>query len=169
MIISLIVAIAENNVIGKNNDLIWRLPNDLRYFKEKTLNHHIISGRKNYHSIPKKFRPLTNRTNIVLSKQIDFKEDGIVVFHTLEEAINFANNNNETELFIIGGGQIYKEALNKNLIDRMYITHVNQSFDGDTFFPKLALNQWKKTSEITHPIDEKHLYSYSFAVYEKMI
>ena len=168
MITSLIVAIAKNNVIGKDNDLIWHLPNDMKFFKEKTLNHHIITGRKNYISIPEKYRPLVNRTNIVLTRQTDFSEDGCVVSHSLEDAIAHAKNNNETELFIIGGGQIYKEALEKGLIDRMYITHVHQEFEGDTFFPQINNEVWKKVSETTNPTDEKHRYSYSFVVYEKM-
>ncbi len=168
MIISLIVAIAENNVIGKDNNLIWHLPNDMKYFKEKTLNHHIVTGRKNYISIPEKYRPLANRTNIVLTKQTDFSEEDCVVLHSIEDAITYAKNNNESELFIIGGGQIYKEALEKNLIDKMYITHVNQQFDGDTFFPEVNNEKWKKVSENNNLADEKHRYSYSFAVYEKM-
>lgn len=168
MITSLIVAIAENNVIGKDNDLIWHLPNDMKFFKEKTLNHHIITGRKNYISIPEKYRPLANRTNIVLTHQTNFKEEGCIVLHSLEDAIAHAKKNNEAELFIIGGGQIYKEALEKGLVDRMYITHVHHQFNGDTFFPEINNKTWKKASEINNPIDEKHQYSYSFAVYEKM-
>jgi len=168
MITSLIVAIAENNVIGKDNDLIWHLPNDMKFFKETTQNHHIITGRKNYISIPEKYRPLANRTNIVLTRQTDFKEDGCVVAHSLEDAIEHAKNNNETELFIIGGGQIYKEALEKDLIDKMYVTHVHQEFNGDTFFPEINNEKWKKVSEINNPINEKHLYTYSFVLYEKI-
>lgn len=168
MITSIIVAIAENNVIGKDNDLIWRLPNDMKFFRETTANHHIITGRKNYISIPKKFRPLPNRTNIVLTRQTDFKEEGCVISHSLEDAITHAKEDNETELFIIGGGQIYKEALDKKLIDRMYVTHVNQAFAGDTFFPEIDENKWKKVSEIENPSDEKHAHSYSFTVYEKL-
>ena len=168
MITSLIVAVAENNVIGKDNDLIWRLPNDMKFFKETTLNHHIITGRKNYISIPKKFRPLPKRTNIVLTRQTDFKEEGCVVLHALEDAINYAKKNKETELFIIGGGQIYKEALAKGMIDRMYVTHVHHQFDGDTFFPEIDNKNWKKVSQIENHIDEKHQFPYSFVVYEKM-
>jgi len=168
MITSLIVAVAENNVIGKDNDLIWRLPKDMKFFKETTLNHHIITGRKNYISIPKKFRPLPNRTNIVLTRQTDFEEEGCVIEHSLESAIAHAKDNNETELFIIGGGQIYKEALEKGLIDRMYITHVHHDFDGDTFFPEIDENSWNKVSEISNSVDEKHQHPYSFVVYEKI-
>jgi len=168
MIISLIVAIAENNAIGLNNDLLWRLPNDMKYFKEVTSEHHIITGRKNYISIPKKFRPLVNRTNIVLSRQDNFEEEGCHHFNNLEDAIKFSENNGETELFIIGGGQIYKEALEKGMIDKMYITHVHHSFEADTFFPTIDYSKWDKTSSSPYEKDEKHPYSYTFAVYEKM-
>lgn len=168
MIISLIVAIAENNGIGKDNDLLWHLPNDMKYFKEKTLNHHIITGRKNYISIPEKYRPLVNRTNIVLTRNTDFSEEGCVVKHNLKDAIEYAKTNNEDELFIIGGGQIYKEALEEDLIDKMYITHVQKTFDADTFFPKIDSTIWKKINELTIEADEKNHHKHSFAVYKKM-
>ncbi|MCO6498979.1 MAG: dihydrofolate reductase [Vicingus serpentipes] len=166
--VSLIVAIAKNNAIGKDNDLLWHLPNDMQYFKTKTLNHHIVTGRKNYISIPKKYRPLVDRTNIVLTRQTDFNEDNCIILHSLEKAIEYAQQKNEKELFIIGGGQIYQEALSKKLIDKMYITHVNHTFEADTFFPEINPQYWKKTSEEKYPADDKHSYSYSFAVYEKI-
>lgn len=169
MKISLIVAVAENNVIGKNNALIWHLPKDMQYFKKITEGHHIITGRKNYISIPEKYRPLQNRTNIVLTHQKDFKEADCIILHTLEDAIHYAKNNNETELFIIGGGQIYREAIEKNLVDKMYITHIHQAFEGDTFFPEFDNEKWKKISEEKHLSDEKHKYSFSFVVYQKII
>lgn len=168
MIISLIVAIAENNAIGLNNDLLWRLPNDMKFFKETTSGHHIITGRKNYISIPKKFRPLPNRTNIVLTRQTDFEEEGVVVCHNIEDAIEIAKKNNEKELFIIGGGQIYKEVMKKNLIDKMYVTHVDNTFEADTFFPEIDTKVWHQTSLVENSKDEKHPYNYSFAVYEKI-
>ena len=168
MITSIIVAVAENNVIGKDNNLIWSLPNDISYFKATTLHHPVITGRKNYISICEKYRPLVHRTNIVLSKQLLYNEDGCVVLNSLEEAIAFAKKNNETEVFIIGGGQIYKEALEKNLIDKMYITHVKQTFEGDTYFPEINELEWKKIKETIYPVDDKHPYPYSFTVYEKM-
>lgn len=167
MMVSIIVAVAENNVIGKNNDLIWHLPKDMQFFKQTTLHHHIITGRKNYISIPVKFRPLANRTNIVLTRQQDFPEEGCVVLNSLEAAIKFAKQNNENEVFIIGGGQIYKEALEKNLVDKLYVTHVHHSFDGDTFFPEIDTTKWKKINEETHSSDEKHAYSFSFCTYAK--
>ncbi|MCB0400504.1 MAG: dihydrofolate reductase [Flavobacteriales bacterium] len=165
---SLIVAVARNHAIGKDNDLLWHLPNDMRYFKSRTVGHHIITGRKNYISIPEKYRPLSDRTNIVLTRNHGFQEAGCIVKHTLEDAINYAQQQQEAEVFIIGGGQIYHEALEKNLIDRMYITHVDGDFDADTFFPEIDNSKWKKTDEVLHPADEKHAFAYSFAVYEKM-
>jgi dihydrofolate reductase len=168
MIVSLIVAVAENNVIGKDNTLIWHLPKDMQFFKLTTLNHHIITGRKNYISIPEKFRPLANRTNIVLTRQNDFTEEGCVILNSLEAAIEFAKNNNENEVFIIGGGQIYKEALDKDLVDKMYITHVHHTFEGDTFFPEIDSSKWKKISEEHHIKDEKHAYDFSFCIYSRI-
>lgn len=168
MNVSLIVAVAENNVIGYKNNLIWHLPNDMRYFKETTLNHFIISGRKNYVSIPLKFRPLIHRTNIVLTRDIDFKEENCIIKHSLEEALTFAKKNDQNKVFIIGGGQIYKEALEKNIVDTLYITHVHDKFEGDTFFPTLDLKQWKIIKNEFHEKDEKHKHSYTFAVYQKI-
>ena len=167
MIISLIAAVAENNVIGKNNDLIWHLPNDLKYFKKITLGHHIVLGRKNYLSIPEKYRPLPGRTNIVLTRNPDFKADGCVVLNSLEAAVEYAKKQNETELFIIGGGEIYKQALDKDLVNRLYITHVHETFDGDTFFPQIDYNNWQLTSKECFTKDEKHPHDYTFCVYEK--
>ena len=168
MRVSLIVAIAANNGIGKNNDLLWHLPNDMKYFKEKTLNHTIITGRKNYISIPEKYRPLVNRTNIVLTRNADFKEEGCIVKHNMQDAIEYALDIEDEEIFIIGGGQIYQEALEEHLIDRMYVTHVHETFEADTFFPKIDDTIWKKINELTVEADEKNPYKHSFAVYEKM-
>lgn len=168
MITSLIVAVAENNVIGKDNDLIWRLPKDLKYFKEKTLGHHIITGRKNYESIPEKYRPLPDRTNIVLTRQEAYAPKDCITLHSLQDALNYAKKNNETEVFIIGGGQIYKEAIDNDLADRLYVTHVHQSFEGDTFFPTIDESKWKVVSKEKTLPDEKNSYPFTFVVYEKI-
>ncbi len=168
MITSLIVAVAKNYAIGKDNNLLWHLPNDMKYFKEKTLDHHIITGRKNYISIPERFRPLVNRTNIVLSRNTSFTEEGCIVKHSLEAAIAYAKDAGETELFIIGGGEIYKEALESNLIDKMYITHVDSDYEGDTFFPEVDKTVWNKQFELSIAEDEKHAHPFSFAVYNKI-
>ena len=143
MKVSLIVAVAKNGVIGKNDNLIWHLPNDMRFFKETTMGHHVIMGRKNFESIPHKFRPLPNRTNVVITKQTDYKAKGCIVVNSVEDALVIAKKNGDKEPFIIGGGQIYKLALEKNLVDKIYLTRIHHSFEGDTFFPELNEN-WKE-------------------------
>lgn len=142
MIRSIIVAISENNGIGRDNDLLWHLPSDMKFFRKTTLRHCVITGRKNYESIPEKYRPLAKRTNIVVTRNANYKAEGAVVKNSLEEALEYAKSENESEVFIIGGGQIYKEAMGKNVIDKMYITHVAKSCDADTFFPEIELSNW---------------------------
>ena len=166
MRVSLIVAVAENGVIGKDNDLIWSLPKDMQYFKETTLGHHVIMGRKNFESIPEKYRPLPNRTNIVVSRQSDYHAEGCVLVHSVEEALSIAKKNDDYEPFIIGGGQIYQLALEADLVDRIYLTKVHKSFDGDTFFPSLS-EEWKEIKRTDCIADNKHDCDYSFLVYEK--
>lgn len=167
MTVSLIVAISENRVIGKDNDLIWNLPNDIRFFKEKTMGHHVIMGRKNFESIPHKYRPLPNRTNIIISRQADYTAEGCTVVTSLESALEIAKNNGEKEPFIIGGGQIYKLALEANIIDKIYLTKIHHSFEGDTFFPKLN-SSWKEVNKIENKADEKHSYDYDFITFKKI-
>jgi dihydrofolate reductase len=142
MVVSLIVAVSENQVIGKNNDLIWHLPNDMKHFKDTTLGHCVIMGRKNFESIPHKYRPLPNRTNVVVSRQEDYLAPGATVTSSVEKAIELAETQHDSEPFVIGGGEIYKLALERNLIDRIYLTRVHESFKGDTIFPKLG-PEWK--------------------------
>ena len=166
MKVSLIVAAAENGVIGKDNNLIWHLPKDMHFFKETTMGHHVIMGRKNFESIPHKFRPLPNRTNVVITRQTAYKADGCVVVNSVEAALHIAKQNGEEEAFIIGGGQIYKLALEANLVDKVYLTKVHHSFEGDTFFPELN-KDWKEISRIQNQADEKHLYSFDFITLEK--
>lgn len=165
MIISSIAALSRNKVIGKNNDLPWRLPNDMKYFMEKTKGHYVIMGRKNYESIPPKFRPLPDRTNIVLTHQDDYKAPGCTIIHNLETGIKLAEQNGETELFIIGGAQIYELAL--PYVTKMYLTLVNADVDGDTYFPTIDYDQWTLVTSYGNPIDEKHKYPYRFETYEK--
>ncbi len=168
MLVSLIVAISLNQVIGKDNSLIWHLPADLAYFKQKTLNHHIILGRKNYLSIPEKYRPLPGRTNIVLSRTADFKAPNCILLHSLEEALEYAKSAGETEVFIIGGGQIYQEALEKDLVDQMYISHIQHTFDGDTFFPEINPEKWKLVEKSSKQADEKNAFAIDFCLYSKV-
>lgn len=151
--ISIIVAVAENNVIGKDNTLIWHLPADMKYFKEKTSRHCIITGRKNYESIPEKFRPLPNRTNIVISRQKDYNAPGAIVVSSIEDAITKAKETDDSEIFIIGGAEIYRQSI--HLADKLYITQIHNKFDGDAFFPEIDASKWKKTSETKGIVDEK--------------
>lgn len=167
MQISIIVAIGTNNVIGKDNSMIWHLPADMKFFREKTTGHCIITGRKNYESIPEKFRPLPNRTNIVVTRNKNYSCPGAEVVNTLEEAVELAKSKNETEVFIIGGGQIFEESLVKNFADVLYVTEIHHLFAGDTFFPVIDKTKWKEISREKHKADEKNKYDFDFVVYSK--
>ncbi len=167
MIISIIAAVAENYAIGKDNDLIWSLPKDMKYFMQTTTNHNILMGRLNYISIPEKYRPFKNRTNIIVTRQKDYKAEGCFVVNSIEDGIELATKNNEKELFIIGGGQIYKEVIEKNLVDKLYITWVHHEFEADTFFPEINLKQWDLVSSEKHDSDEKHKYPFTINIYNK--
>jgi len=166
MKVSLIVAASENRVIGKDRNLIWHLPRDMRFFKEITQGHHVIMGRKNFESIPHKFRPLPNRTNIVITRQCDYKAEGSIVVNSLEESLEIAKQNGDLEPFIIGGGQIYKLALDAGLVDKIYLTKIHHVLDGDTFFPELN-SDWIEVDRKDYVKDEENNYNYSFIVLEK--
>lgn len=166
MRVSLIVAVSENGVIGKDNDLIWHLPKDMKFFKDSTQGHHVIMGRKNFESIPHKFRPLPNRTNIIVTRQSGYVAEDCIVVNSIEDSLKIAEKNGDDEPFIIGGGQIYKVALENNLVNRVYLTRIHHSFDGDTFFPNLS-EDWKIIEREDCVADEKNKYNYSFLVLEK--
>jgi len=166
--INLIVAVSENNVIGVKNDLPWNLPLDMSHFKKVTSGHCVIMGRKNYLSIPEKFRPLPNRTNIILTKKSAFKADKCKVFNSLEKAIEYSQSTGEKNPFIIGGGQLYKYALKKNIVDIIYLTRIHADIKGDTFFPKLNLKNWYINSKKFNKKDENHKYDYTFLVLKKI-
>lgn len=163
----LIVAIAQNNAIGKDNNLLWHLPADMKFFKEQTNGYPVITGRKNYESIPEKFRPLPNRTNIVVTRDVNYSAPGAIVKNNLEEAIELAKTEGKEKCFIIGGGQIYKECLAKSLVDEMLITHVGAAPEADTFFPEIKENDWKKSIIQKLNADEKNKFSMEFCVYER--
>lgn len=168
MDISIIVATARNNAIGKDNDLLWHLPADMKFFRETTSGHCILTGRKNYISIPPKFRPLKNRTNIVLTRDTSFQEEGIEVFHDLAEAIAFAKAQQESELFIIGGGEVYRQAL--PFCTKLYITEVDhEPQEADTFFPSIDEKEWNLENERSYTADEKNPYDMVFKTYSKKI
>lgn len=161
MIISLIAAVAKNNVLGKDNKIPWHLPADMAYFSKMTTGHHIVMGSNTYESIG---RPLPNRTNIVLAKDRDYKAEGCVVVNSIEEATDYAKKNEEKELMVCGGASVYKQFLPK--ADKVYLTEINAEFDGDVFFPELG-PQWKLVSSEKHAPDEKNKYEYNFNVYIK--
>lgn len=167
MKVSIIVAIAHNNVIGKDNDLVWHLPKDMKFFMDTTLNHYVIMGRRNYDSIPEKYRPLKNRTNVVVTRKQDFKATDCVVVNSIEEGIEIAKQNKDSECFIIGGGQIYAQALQSNLVDKMYITHIDHTFEGDTFFPNFDKKDWTLRVIMEHQRDEKNKYDFVVVEYTK--
>ena len=159
MKISLIVAAAENGVIGKDNQLLWRLPDDLKRFKQLTLGHPIIMGRKTYDSIGK---PLPGRTSIVVTRSSNYKREEILVVDSLEKAVDMAREQAAEEAFVIGGGEIYREALAKELVDKIYLTRVQTQIEGDTFFRILDENDWTIISQYDHPTDERHEYAFQF-------
>ena len=131
------------------------------------MGHHVIMGRKNFESIPHKYSPLPNRTNMVITRQADYKAEGCLVVNSVEAALQIARENGDVEPFIIGGGQIYKLALDANLIDKIYLTKVHQEFEGDTFFQELG-TKWKETERINCKADKKHAHNYSFLTFEKI-
>ena len=154
----MIAAVAENNALGKNNDLLWHLPLDFKRFKEITSGHHIIMGRKTFESFPKS---LPNRTHVIITRQKDFKHDGCIVVQDIEKAIAVCPK--EDDLYIIGGGEIYKQFI--HLADQLDITRVHNSFEADVYFPEIDPEIWELTSEIFNPKDEKHLFDYTFQTF----
>ena len=164
MIVSAIVAVAKNNVMGRNNDIPWYLPADLKYFKATTLNHHILMGRKTFQSIGK---PLPKRTNVIITRQAFFIASGCVTAQSIEHALEIAYDNNEEEVFIIGGGEIYKQSM--EYWDRLYLTEVDVEInDGDTFFPEIDFSQWDHIVKDNHKADEKNNFDYTFNIFEKI-
>ena len=167
MKISLICAVSRNGVIGKENRLPWRLLADLRRFKSLTMGHPVLMGRKTFESIGK---PLPGRTNVVITRQKDFKAPDCLVAHSLEEALRLAQDreriSEQKEIFVIGGATLYKEALPK--ADKIYLTFIDHDFEGDTFLFEWDRKLWKETSRQDFPPDEETGYPYSFLIYEKI-
>ena len=162
MIISTIVAVAKNNVIGKDNDIPWYLPADLKYFKKVTSGHHIIMGRKCFESIG---RPLPKRTNIIITRNPFFVATNCLVTNSVEDALRIARDNGETEAFIIGGGQIYE--MTQDYWDRVYLTEVDLEVDGDVYFPALDESTWDLVRTEAHQADDKNEHNYIFKTYER--
>lgn len=159
--VSIVVAAAENNVIGKDNDLIWHLPADLKHFKRLTMGHPMIMGRKTFEAIGK---PLPGRTSIIITSQQDYTAAGCIVVHSLEEAIAKGRELDEI-VSVIGGANVYQQALPHT--DKVYLTRVHHSFEGDVYFPELPENEWQVTEQEHHEPDEKNKYSYTFLTLER--
>ena len=162
MIISHLVAASENNVIGKNNQLPWHLPNDFKYFKNKTWGMPVIMGRKTFESMEK---DLPGRINIIVTANTDWKRDNVVTAKSIDDAIEKAKETDCKEVFIIGGGEIFKQTL--EMANRLYITRVHTNIDGDVFYPEIDKSKWVLISEYPQKADEKHKFDYTFQVWEK--
>jgi dihydrofolate reductase len=161
MNLSIIVALSENNVVGANNQLPWHLSADLKRLKALTMGHHLIMGRKTYESIG---RPLPGRKNVIITRNKNYKAEGCIVVTSLKEGLEVAKK--DSEAFIFGGGEVFKEALPR--VTKIYMTRIHQSFNGDTYFPHLDRREWHEVSREDHQPDEVNKYSYSFITYEKI-
>ena len=161
--ITVIAAIAKNNALGKDNDLIWYLPADLKRFKKVTTGHYILMGRNTFESIGK---PLPNRTTIIITRNKNYSKEGCLTAGSIEEAVELAKE--EAQVFIIGGAQIYKEIMAKDLADQLDITLVHSEFDADVYFPEIDAKVWKEAVREDFKADEKNDYDYSFISYQKI-
>lgn len=171
MILSLIAAIGKKNELGLGNTLLWHLPADMKHFRETTSGHPVIMGRKTFESIG---RPLPNRQNIIITRDTSYTAKGVFVVHSLDEALQlvareqgskFEEVDEEVETFVIGGGQIYTEALSR--ADKLYMTHVDATFEADTYFPEVDFKEWIEVSSELHSTDAEHSFPYRFVVYKR--
>lgn len=160
--ISLIVAMDENRLIGKDNQLPWHLPQDLAYFKRMTMNHKIVMGRKTYESIGK---PLPGRENIIITRDSSYTKDGCKVLHSIDDILELSKATDEN-VFVIGGAEIFKEILPYS--DKLYMTHIHHEFEGDTFFSQLNDSEWETISVESGMRDVKNPYEFDFVVYQKI-
>ena len=157
---TLIAAAAENNALGKDNQLVWHLPDDFKRFKQLTSGHHIIMGRKTFESFPK---PLPNRTHVVITRQKNYAPEGCIVVNSMEKAIEICPENEV--IYIIGGGEIYN--LGMPFANKIELTRVHDIFDADAFFPEINSNEWDLVTQEFHPKDERHHFDFSFQTYLK--
>lgn len=157
----MVAAIAENNALGKDNDLLWHLPDDFKRFKQITSGHYIIMGRKTFESFPK---PLPNRTHVIITRQKNYNPEGCIVVDSMEKAIEVCPKHED--IFIIGGGEIYN--LGMDFADSIELTLVHENFEADTFFPEIDKNKWQLISEEYHPADERHKFDFSYQTFTKI-
>lgn len=163
MRIALIAAASENDVIGRDNDLPWHLPDEFRHFKQTTAGHHVIMGRRTWES---RGKPLPKRVNIVISSQPDYAAPGAIVVSSLTEALHVAESAGETEAFVIGGTRVYAEAL--PIADRLYLTRVHAVLEGDASFPSFDATQWREVERREHPVDERHAHAFSICTFDRV-
>ncbi len=156
--ITIIAAAGRNNELGKDNDLVWHLPDDFKRFKQLTTGHHIIMGRKTFESFPK---PLPNRIHVVITRNSNYKKNGAIVVHDIEEALDIAKE--DIQPFIIGGGEIY--TLGVDYADKIELTRVDGTFDADTFFPNIPEDKWNLINEVSHNKDERHEFAFSYQTF----
>ena len=161
----IIAAKSENNVIGKDNDLVWHMPADLKFFMGKTKGHHVIMGRKTFESIGSK--PLKGRPTVVITRNRDFEADNAWVVHHVKDAFKLLEEREVETVFILGGAKIYEQTL--HLADKMYITEIKTIVEGDSFFPEIPQDQWKETSRESHEADERNPFDYAFVTYERVL
>ncbi|CAN5345091.1 dihydrofolate reductase [soil metagenome] len=159
--ISHLVAASENNVIGKNNELPWHLPDDFKFFKNKTWGMPVIMGRKTFESLEKE---LPGRFNIVVTKTVDWEKDNVVTVNSIENAIDRAKGTDCLQIFIIGGGEVFKESM--NLINTIYLTRVHTTIEGDVFYPSIDEDKWQLVEEDLHKADAKHKYAFTFQTWK---
>lgn len=162
MIKSIMVARSDNGVIGKDNDLVWHMPADLKYFKETTTGHYVLMGRRTYESVNK---PLPGRLNIIVTRQPDYYREGCIVVHDVEEAFALGEQHGQQELFILGGSQIYDITMDR--ADRIYLTEIKATFEGDSYFPEIDYDQWREVKREEHEPNEQNPHPYAFVVLER--
>ncbi len=162
MILSLIAALSDNYVIGKNKGMPWEMPADMAYFFKTTRHHHVVMGRRTFHEFGVS-KPLPDRVNIIVSRQQDFHPPGVIVKSSLDEAIDYARKDGETEIFFIGGGKLYGQVIDR--VDKMYLTFIHTTIvDGDTFFPRFDYRKWQTESEEKYMKDKDNPFDYTFTV-----
>ncbi|HEY5369837.1 MAG TPA: dihydrofolate reductase [Hanamia sp.] len=161
--LSHIVAASENNIIGSNNELPWKLSDDFKYFKNKTWGMPVIMGRNSFDAMKK---ALPGRINIVITRKTDWHPENVFVVHGIDQAIAKAKESEAKEIFIIGGGEIFKQTL--NIVDRIYLTRVHTTVEGDTLYPVIDISKWEKIKSKSFPTDEKNNYPYTFEVWERI-
>ena len=156
--ITIIAAAGKNNELGKDNDLVWHLPEDFKRFKKLTTGHHIIMGRKTFESFPK---PLPNRVHVVITRNKDYNPEGAIIVHSMSEALEIAKDDKQP--FIIGGGEIYKLGL--EVSDKIELTRVHENFEADTFFPEIPIEKWELIQEEIYEKDERHKFDFTYQTF----